>query len=84
MEDLIGPRSDERGERIIEDRDVNNQPLYFAFLRNPDAIVEDEDDHRNAKEEYARAKAEKPEIIKMCARKTYDECRNLINPAKAA
>lgn len=81
-EDLVGPRAHERSGKVIEDVDSKGVALYFAFLS--DELTHTADEIQDAKNAFQRMKEDKPEVILMCAHKTVDECRELINPAEAA
>lgn len=48
-ESLIGPQSDEREERVIEDVDSSGQPLWMAFLADPEALTINSDEVGDAK-----------------------------------
>ena len=80
-ESLIGPQSDEREERVIEDVDSSGQPLWMAFLADPEALTINSDEVGDAKNAYENFKKSKPEVIKMCARKTIEEFQDIIREA---
>jgi len=77
-DDLIGPRSDEREERVISDVTEDGKPMWMAYLTDPDALVDDPSDVHQAKNAYAEALQKDPETISMCARVPMDECVKII------
>ena len=73
---LVGPRSDEREIDILsEEAAANGEPLWIAFLSDPDAINLSKEEVEDAKNALAEMKQSRPEVIKMCAHKTISDCR---------
>lgn len=72
-EDIVGPKPEDR-EQIIEDVTADGQPLYMAFLADPEAPHISHEEVEAAKNALQRAKSEQAEVIKMCQRKPLNEC----------
>ncbi len=79
--DLVGPRSDERGERELGDVDKNGTDLWVAFL-DPNALVDRSGDAQDAKNAFTAFKAENPEIVEKYKKGTLDEFRKAITVCK--
>ena len=81
-ENLVGPRSDERESETLPEEVANNgEPLWMAFLSDPEAINLSKEDVEDAKNALVEMKNRHPEIIKMCAHKTINDCREEISKA---
>ncbi len=80
--EILGPKSDERGEEKPNPHDVrlcDKRPLYYALLENPDAPSLGPDQVQEAKSELAELIARSPEEILGCQRKTLDEARTTLH-----
>lgn len=82
--DLVGPRADEQESKIIEDINAAGQPIYLAFLKDPEALRVTADEIQDAKNAFKEMQEKSPEVISMCKHKTLDECRELVYPSQAA
>lgn len=82
---LVGPRSDDEREKNLE-QEVNEQgqPLYMAFLADPEALSVSADEIQDAKNAFAQLKDKHPEVISMCAHKKIDECKTYIQSIREA
>lgn len=79
-ENLVGPRSDEREERIFDDVNEQGQPLWMAFI-DLESPTMSKEEVQNAKNMLAELKNKNPQIIEMCAHKNIDECKDIIREA---
>lgn len=79
MENLVGPRSDERLEETPEETAADGTPLWMAFLKDPEALVVEPNEVQDAKNALVRARVEHPEIISMCKHKTIQECAQTLH-----
>ncbi|HVY36001.1 MAG TPA: hypothetical protein VG982_01840 [Candidatus Paceibacterota bacterium] len=78
LENIVGPQAEDRPESVDETVMANGQPLWMAFLDNPDALVISPDEVQDAKNAFAQFQREKPETISQCQNKSIDECRKII------
>jgi predicted aconitase len=78
-EDLVGPRSeDHKNNTLAEEVSANGEPLWMAFINDPEALSLSKDDVQDAKNALAEMKTQQPEIIKMCAHKSIEECKDIV------
>ena len=82
FEDLIGPKPEDREQNTLEDEvAANGEPLWMAFLEDPNALSVSKEEVEEAKNELAQMKNKQPEVIKMCAHKSIQECKELVQAA---
>ncbi len=79
-ENLVGPRSHEREESIdlLEDVAISGEPLWMAFLDNPEALSISKEEVQAAKNALIEMQNQQPEVIKMCTHKSIEECKDMI------
>lgn len=63
---------------------VDGQPLWMAFLEDPDAISISKEEAQDAKNALVQMQSTSAETISLCKHKTIKECAELIHPAQAA
>ena len=83
-EELVGPRAEDRNEAVVEDVAENGEPLWMAFLNDPEAITLSKEEVQDAKNAFAIVQNTRPEVISLCKHKTIKECREIVHPAQAA
>ncbi len=84
QEELVGPRPEDNERSEKEELTSNGEPLWMAFLSDPDAITITPDEVHEAKNAFAQMKQLHPEVIQMCTRKSPQECKTLIEEIKKA
>jgi predicted aconitase len=78
-ENLVGPRSEDReSDTLAEEVAANGEPLWMAFINDPEALSLSKEDVQDAKNALAEMKTQQPEIIKMCAHKSIQECKDIV------
>lgn len=82
---MVGPQAEDR-ENVHLSEEVNEkgQPLWMAFLADPEALSISSDEVQDAKNAFTSFKNEHSEVISMCAHKKIEECKNLIESAQSA
>lgn len=83
-ENLVGPQPEDREETVLEDVTETGQPLWMAFLNDPESLSITKEEVEEAKNALAIAKDANPEAISLCKHKTIRECKEMIHPAQAA
>lgn len=73
-EDLVLKGPEDKAKRSPQNTTSDGQPLYFAFLANPDAPMHSSDEMHEAKNALDKAMKEKPDVILMCQRLPLVEC----------
>lgn len=81
---LVGPQAEDRDEQIDAEMTGSGQPLWMAFLADPEALTVSKEEVQDAKNALQRMQSEKPDTISLCKHKTIEECRDMIHPAQAA
>ncbi|MSU45374.1 MAG: hypothetical protein EXS47_01965 [Candidatus Zambryskibacteria bacterium] len=76
----VGPESEDRESRVTPElvQLSEGQPLYHAFLRDPDAITVSTDEVHSAKSRLYQIIATNPEAVVSCNGKTIDEARAIL------
>lgn len=84
MENLVGPRTEDKEQKQdIEDVSSDGQPLWMAFLDDPEALSITKEEVQDAKNALIVTQSKEPEVIEMCKRKTISECRDSMSSIAA-
>ena len=83
-ESLIGGRSHEREDRVIDDVTSDGRQIYEAFLSDPNALVTSKEHIEQAKNAFDIAKIKHPDIIQMCQRESIEKCIEAVSLLKEA
>lgn len=70
QESLVGPQIEDR-EKEMEDMTADGQPIWMAFLENPEALSISPDEAQTAKN---AAETADPKILNNCRRVPIKEC----------
>lgn len=80
QEELIGGKPEDNSEKAPENVTADGQPIWMAFLGNPEALSVSPDEVQAAKNAVETAN---PEVIDNCRRVPIKECIDEVNKIAA-
>ncbi len=82
FEDLVGPRSEDREEKILDEVAADGQPLWMAFLADPEALSISKEEVEDAKNALIEAQGDNAIVVALCKNKTIPECKTMLQSSE--
>ncbi len=74
FENLVGNRSQDDKEKEQDDVNTEGQPLYMAFLADPEAVNVTKEEIQDAKNALLELQNQHPEVVSLCRHRSIPEC----------